>query len=475
MGILVGRKREREDLEEYCRSAKAELICVYGRRRVGKTYLVTETFRNALAFDVTGTEDRMNRNQLAAFRNALRRYGRDVKGGLDDWFDAFDQLRLLLEGDDVVRADFGRRVVFLDEFPWLAAQRSNFLAAFSDFWNSWASRQDDMVVIICGSATSWIIKNVFQNTGSMYNRVTRRLYVEPFDLRATEDMLSVLGFDWSRQTVLECYLTFGGLPYYIDMLDRRKSLAQNVDALCFGARAPLRREASLLMEATMNASDLHLDALRVLSGAKAGVQRKRLVQLLGVADGGGVKRMLDDLEQCGYVRSYANRYAKYKPTTYQLVDMFLLFAFRFMSGERKVEEWGRYIGTPSYYSWRGSAFELACMSHLLQIRHALGISGVSSRCFPWVSSESEPGAQIDLVIEREDNVTNICEMKFTNERFAMSADDERDMAWKLEAFRRESHTKSALQPTLVSVNGLQRNRHSDNIAHVVDCDDLFAF
>ena len=474
MGILIGRKQEQRDLEEYCLSKKAELICVYGRRRVGKTYLITETFRDELAFDVTGNESKKNRDQLNAFHQALRRYGCKESRRPSDWFEAFARLEELLGGEDVKRTMLGRRVVFFDELPWLAARRSNFMAAFSDFWNSVASRQDDLVIIICGSATSWIVKNIFQNTGSMYNRVTRQMYIEPFGLSQTEQMLRTLGFDWSRETVLLCHMAFGGLPYYLGMLDRRKSLAQNINTLCLDVRAPLRRETSLLMEATLNASQLHLDVLRTLSTTKVGIPRAQLVHELGVTDGGGVTRVLDDLEQCGYVRSYTNKYASHNPTIYQLTDPFLLFAFEFMSNESNPLDWVGFVGTPAYYAWRGNAFELVCVNHVGQILRALGISGVQTTCLPWTSSAAQPGAQIDLIIERADGVTNVCEMKFTNEPYVMTAEDERNMRHKAQAFRDESGTSDSLLPTLVSVHGLRRNAHSEDIAHVVDIDDLFA-
>lgn len=475
MGILIGRKREQEDLEEYCGSSKAELICIYGRRRVGKTYLVTETFSGSLAFDVTGNESKKTRDQLAAFHAALRRYGCEETRRPRDWFEAFERLRILLERPDCRRTEFGKRVVFLDEFPWLATSRSDFMAAFSDFWNSVASRCDDMAVILCGSATSWIIKNIFKDTGSMYNRVTRQMFIEPFDLRYTEEMLKVLGFDWSRETVLLCYMVFGGFPYYLAMLDRRKSLDQNINMLCLDERGQLRRETALLMEATLSESDLALKVLRALSGVKVGMEKKRLMGEVGASDGGGFKRVMDDLMQCGYVRSYVNRYAAYKPTMYQLIDPFLLFAFTFMDGRRAVHDWWSYSGSQAYYAWRGNAFEMVCALHMDQIRHALGILGVEADGFPWTSSKSSPGVQIDMVIERADRVTNVCEMKYTDDVYAMREVDARDLRRKVEVFREESGTRHALLQTIVTVSGLRHNGHAQGVASVVDLDDLFVF
>ena len=471
---MVGRHKELDDLAEYCRSSKAELICVYGRRRVGKTYLVENAFDGSFAFSATGSEDKRGRTQMRVFHNALRDHGCHERAMPDDWFDAFRRLRDILEADAVVRSREGRRVVFLDEFPWFATKRSDFLYAFADFWNGWASKQDDMAVIVCGSATSWIIKNLFENTGSLYNRVTRQVYLAPFNLHETEQMLESLRLGWSRDAVLQCYMVFGGLPYYLNMLDRRKSLAQNIDALCLDLRAPLRREVPHLMEATLGESPLHREILRVLSASKMGVRRKDLVARLAAGNSGTLKRALDDLEKCGYIRKYKNRYERRRPTVYQLIDPFLLFSFRFIEGGDQAS-WQSFSGTQAYYAWRGNAFEIACLCHIRQLKHAIGISAVHTECFPWMSSKSDPGAQVDLVIERADRVTNLCEMKYTDEMFSIDREYEAKLRHKRQVFREESGTDNAILLTLVSVHGLKENTHSWDVAASVTADDLFAF
>lgn len=473
MPLIIGRRQQQDDLEEYCRSRKAELICVYGRRRVGKTFLVENTFRGRLAFSAIASEDRRMRTQLRVFHEALQSIGIDERAVPADWFEAFGRLRKLLERPDVLRSDEGRRVVFLDEFPWFATKRSDFLVAFADFWNSWASKQDDICVIICGSATSWIIKNVFENTGGMYNRVTRQMYLPPFSLRETMEMADAMRLGWSNDALLLCYMIFGGLPYYFDMLDRRKSLAQNVDALCLDIHAPLRHEVPHLMEATLGDSPLHHEILRVLAGSRRGVHRTKLEQLLSPKGGGNLKRALDDLEKCGYLRRYHNPYERRHPSIYQLIDPFLLFSFNFIEG-REVLRWSDFERTPSFYAWRGNAFEIVCLTHIAQIKHALGISAVRTVEFPWSSESADPGAQVDLVIERADGVTNLCEMKYTDDVFSIDRSYEFDLRHKREVFRNETGTKQATQLTIVSANGLRQNEHSWDVASAVTGNDLFA-
>ena len=472
MGALIGRKKEQADLEEYCRSNKAELICVYGRRRVGKTYLVENTFGNRIAFSATGAEDKRTPTQLRVFSSALKRFGDESGGTAHDWFEAFDRLVNLLESGVVARTNGGRRIVFLDEFPWLAGKRSDFLVAFSDFWNAWASKQDDIVVIVCGSATSWIVRNLFENTGSMYNRVTRRIYVAPFNLHDTEALIGSLDLGWSRDTILQAYLVFGGLPYYLCMLDRRLSLGANIDELCLGPYAPLRDELPRLMEATLADSPLHRRILQLLSQKKAGMHRTALSDAAG-NNGSGLKRALDDLEKCGYIRRYHNPYEKYRPSIYQLVDPFLLFSFRFM-GDEPLASWASFEGSPAYYAWRGNAFEMACLAHIPQIKRAIGIAAVETTCFPWASTASSPGAQIDLVVERKDGVTDLCEMKYTDEPFSVTRDAAASLNRKRSVFREESGTGNAVHLALVSANGLVVGPHTGDIVATVSGDDLFA-
>lgn len=474
MGLMIGRRAEQADLEEWCSSRKAELVCVYGRRRVGKTYLVESTFRNCFAFAATGSEDKRMRVQLRVFYEALREYGDQGRAIPRDWFEAFGRLRGLLELPDVIRSEGGRRVVFLDEFPWFATKRSDFLVAFANFWNSWASKQDELCVIICGSATSWIIKNLFENTGSLYDRVTRQMYLPPFNLRETEQMADALGLGWGRDALMRCYMVFGGLPYYLDMLDRRKSLAQNIDSLCLGVRAPLRREVPHLMEATLGDSELHRSILRELAVRRAGMHRATLDERLGTSGNGSLNRALDDLEKCGYLRRYRNPYERNRPFIYQLIDPFLLFSFNFLEG-REAQSWGEFERTPGYFVWRGLAFETLCLAHIPQIKRAMGIGAVRTSEFPWASGASSPGVQVDLVVERADGVTNLCEMKYTDEEFVVDASYERELRRKREAFARETGTRNAVHTTLVCANGLKRNTHSWDVTNVVTGDDLFSF
>jgi len=302
MAIIVGRRKEQEDLLEWCRSRKAELICLCGRRGVGKTFLVEKTFRDRLAFSATGSAGGLMRAQLRGFHEALRKYGSCERAMPRDWFEAFWRLRGLLQTPDVVHSREGRRVVFLDEFAWFSTKRSSFLIAFANFWNTWAAWEDDLVVIICVSSTSWIAKHIFENIGSMYNRVTRRMPLSPFTLLEMRELADAMALGWDRTTLLLAHMVFGGIPAYLDLLDRDLSLDENIDALCLDACAPLQQEASRLMEATLGDTPLHRKILGLLASKRTGAHRTEVDERLGTGGSGSLKRALDDLEGCRYVR-----------------------------------------------------------------------------------------------------------------------------------------------------------------------------
>lgn len=471
---LIGRKDERERFLGWLCSSTPELICVYGRRRIGKTFFVNELLSEYYAFDASALDTGNEKQQLRAFNEALRDYGCTEKRPPTSWWDAFRRLRELMDRPQCVRTPEGKRVVFLDEFPWFDTVRSDFMDAFSDFWNRWAQRRNDVKVIICGSATSWILREVLQTEGSLNRRVTQSLYLGPLTLKETEDFLRVeKNIDWGRREVIECYMVFGGVPYYLRRLQGRLSLGRNINSLCLSPQAPLRDEAKRLLDSTLSNKPLYYRTLAALGKRKEGFARKELLEMLGVVDGGGFSTVLMSLEECGYIRAYENPYRKGRKTIYQLVDSFLLFSMKFMRDDNQLRDWLAYYDTPSYNAWRGSAFEIVCLSHLPQIRRALSLETMRTKEFPWRSTTSKPGAQIDLVIERADKITYVCEMKYTNTPYSISSSYGEKLAQKIDVFKAESKTTNSVQVVIVAAAGFKRNSNASIVSQVVVGDDLF--
>lgn len=469
---IVGRQREQRELERLCDTPRAEFAVIYGRRRVGKTFLVREYFNREFAFYATGIARGDMGMQLAGFNESLRRAG--GMGDATDWMGAFSRLRDLLESGNAIRdAKSGKLVIFIDEMPWLDTPRAQFLPALEYFWNVWASGQQDILLLACGSATSWIARHLLSNRGGLHNRVTSRIHLEPFCLGECAEYYEVNGLALSKREMLESYLVFGGIPFYLDLLDRRLGMVQNVDRLCFGNGAQLGNEFDELFHSLYKHADRHISVVRALAGKLGGLERGELGKASGVSDGGGLTSTLVELEQCGFIRQFHDFTRRSSDAVYQLIDPFTLFWLRFVENHDTRSWWSANYGSPSQRAWSGYAFELCCLLHVDQILHALLVLGVSHEAFSWRSKASKPGAQVDLAINRADGVVNLCEMKFSDAPFAISAAYERDLLRKRAVFVEETGTRKAAHLTLVCPHGVEDNPHRGVVQEVVDMKDLF--
>ena len=484
--MMVGRERERADIEKLIASDKSEFIAVYGRRRIGKTFLIRETCRYQFAFEHTGLKNTLSdkaghevpvkdamKRQLSEFAASLRRYGRVKKSIPRDWFAAFHLLEDLLE-----EKPEGRKIVFLDECPWMDTPRSDFLAALDHFWNGWCTMRRDVVLIICGSAASWVLNKIDNDVGGLHNRIGRHIYLRPFNLHECEEFVRVKGVVMNRMQLLECYMILGGVPYYWDLLRGDLGMAQNIDALLFAPGAELRNEYGHLYSSLFRNPEPYVSIIRALSRKKCGMTRDEVIRLSGLPGNGKLTEMLTVLEQCDFIRAYSVPGNKKKDRVFQLVDNFTLFYFRFIEGADNPpsDYWQSFSGTQEASVWRGLAFERVALLHVDQIKKKLGISGVITRQYAWrhrASGEGDGGAQIDLVIERNDAVTNLCEMKCTADPFEISDAYDAKLRGRREMFLSETGTKNAVHLTFVSASGLKRNANAFDIQSVVTLDDLF--
>ena len=471
---LIGREKEIEEIRSCLESPRPEFLLIYGRRRVGKTYLIKEFFNNRFSFYATGVPDDSMKGQLRAFNEELIRHGAREKAVPENWLEAFRRLRNLLESESVYReAESGRRVIFLDEMPWMATAKSDFKMALDLFWNGWASSQRDLLLIVCGSAASWIIENIIEDTGGFYNRITRKIHLMPFSLRECDKILNTGAFEVTKKQVMEYYMIFGGIPYYINMFDHRLSVAQNVDKLLFNENGLLHTEYEMLFKSLFKKrADKHIKTLEVIAGRKSGVTREEIIKKLNLKSGAALTMVLKELEQCGFIRKYNDFRTNDKGHLFQVIDPFVLFAVRFMN-DKNVSSWMDYYKSPSYNSWAGNAFEILCLNHVDQIKNAMGILGVGSNQYSWRSKNSKPGAQIDLLIDRRDDIINICEMKYSEDEFAIDAEYEKNLINKMEVFRKETGTKKALHVTMITSNGLKHNSHWQVAANEVIAEQLF--
>ena len=468
---IVGREAERKLLQRYQESEKSELVALYGRRRVGKTYLIRCTFRDEFDFSFTGMYETSKTLQLRRFAKQL-----GVDETPKDWFEAFDLLR-----DHLIALKKKTVTVFLDELPWMDTRNSHFLEAFSMFWNTWPMGTSLLKLYVCGSSTSWMLNKFIGDKGGLYGRTSRTIYLRPFTLRETGQYLTaVKNFTLTHRQILDIYMIMGGIPYYLDMLDPELSVNRNIDELFFASNAPLRAEYEFLFRSLFSNSDRYRKVVEILSQKLKGMTRKEILETLK-SDGGSLSKVLEDLSACDFIRSYSAIGKKSKSCIYQLTDLFCLFHIRFVTNEREQDEhyWTN-LPEGMKNAWSGYAFEQVCLHHIPQIKNKLGISGVFSNVFSWNSGPFTDddgtkwnGGQIDLLIDRRDDVINICEIKYSSEQYVITKDYEHHMMDRISLFRHCTHTRKSLLNTFITTYGVKKNIHSTSIQKEVTMDDLF--
>lgn len=470
---IIGRKKEIEILKSAMDSKQSEFVVVYGRRRVGKTFLVDEFFSKQYSFYATGVAEEGKDNQLKSFDMFLKRYGYNLKSKSKNWFEAFSSLISFLELPDVKRDPItNKRIIFLDELPWFDTAKSDFKAAFDYFWNGYCSKYNDIVLIVCGSATSWIINNLLSSTGGFYKRITRKIFVEPFTLRECEQFFVRNNVNFSRETITESYMIFGGIPYYLNMLNHRFSLIQNVEYLFFGSNAPLKNELNDLLASLYKNHSKHLKVIEALTkNKKIGLTRNDIVEKTNL-NGEMLTNILLELEDCNFIRKYNNFSHNKTSHIYQLVDPFIYFSIGIL-GKDKPVSWTSFVNTPRYNIWKGNSFELVCLNNIESIKSALHIDGIDSNIYSWKSRKGENGAQIDLLIDRADKIINLCEMKYYNSKFSIDKKYEVCLQNKMKCFIEETKTEKSIQMTIVTSKGLEHNFYSEIIMHELTLDDLF--
>lgn len=472
---MVGRTNEQRELLEALSSEEAQLIAVYGRRRVGKTFLVRETFKDCFYFQHAGLAHGSMAEQLAAFRASLVRSGmRDIPL-IRNWREAFGALESFIAAGGTRR----KKVVFIDEMPWMDTPKSKFVMWFEAFWNGWCSARKDVVFIVCGSATSWIVKKVFRNRGGLYNRVTNRIHLSPLTLRECRELCRARGISLPDADIAELYMIFGGVPYYWTFVQRGKSVAQNVDALFFASAGKLRGEFDEVFNSLFGENAGYMKIVRALAEKHGGMTYGEILTEAKMKKGGVSLRILDALEQSGFIRRFTAYGKKRQDAQYQLVDNFAYFHLKFLDGESNLDEhfWQHATIGSVLNVWRGLAFERVCMLHVAQIKKALGISGVLTKVYSWRHAPDETyvnGAQIDLLIERADRVVNVCEIKYSRDEFVIDKEYDRKLRNKVGTFCGVTKTKCAVHIAMITASGLAHNGYWGTVQAEVSLDDLFA-
>ncbi|MDR0830130.1 MAG: AAA family ATPase [Prevotellaceae bacterium] len=468
---IIGRETEIETLQNIYKSDVSEFVAIYGRRRVGKTFLVRETLADKFVFDVSGLANANTRDQIVNFTLALNRYaGEQVYTPAKSWLYAFEQLIALIQ-----QSKSRRKVLFFDEIPWMDTHRSGFVTALEHFWNGWASARKDIVLIVCGSATSWIINKLINNHGGLHNRLTKTIYLKPFTLLQCEEYFERRKIQFNRYQIAECYMVMGGIPFYLSKIERGISAAQNIDNLFFSENADLKNEFHNLYASLFKESDDYVKIVAALSAKAKGLSRDEIVKAAKIKSGGGLTKILKNLEYCGFIRAYSALGKQKRDVTYQLVDFYTLFYLKFVAANKYNDAhfWTNSLDTPLRNAWAGYAFEMLALLHINEIKQAMSIAGIQSGVAAWRSENSSPAAQIDLVINRKDGITNIVEIKFSTEKYAITKSYEENLRNKISVFKEETQTNNAIHLVMLTTYGIAQNKHSEIAQKSLTLDTLF--
>jgi AAA+ ATPase superfamily predicted ATPase len=461
--VIIGREDEIKILERLLHSKEPELLAIYGRRRVGKTFLIKSYYHEQIVFSCSGQDNCKTREQLVNFRDQLKHHFPGIQSISipNTWQEAFSMLRACIDSLSGNR----KKVLFFDELPWLDSHKSGFLSAFGYFWNVYVAERSDILVVICGSAASWIIDKVVNNKGGLHNRITQRIRLLPFTLKETESYLQQQKINLDHYQILQLYMVMGGVPAYLKAVERGLSAEQNIENCCFSKDGALVNEFNNLYAALFNNPQKHIEVIRALSRKNKGLTRSEILKISKILTGGGITTVLNELAESGFIQKIYPFGKKEKDSLFRLVDEFSLFYLRFMQkGESNSFEKFAFSGiqkTQAYIGWCGYAFENICLKHVNQVKKALQIGGVHTSVSSWYlpGNDGYNGAQIDLLIDRADQCINICEIKFSTKPFVIDKKYAVDLQHKMMAFRQATDTKKSLFLTLISTYGVYENEY----------------
>jgi AAA+ ATPase superfamily predicted ATPase len=446
---FIGRKKELAVFKKLVDSKKSTIAVVYGRRRVGKTFLIQKALTNKSCIFFEGLEDRPKKEQISNFLFQFQSASQQkVQTPFPDtWREAFLTLYKWLEKHP--------SIIVFDEFQWMANYRRDIISDLKMMWDQYFSKIPGVHLILCGSIASFMIQKVLRSK-ALYGRVDQHIHLKPFKIYETAELLGQKG----SQEILDAHLLTGGVPKYLQLLTSSDSIVLGVNELAFSEGGYLYHEFERIFISHFGKTAVFEKIIRLLAAHPHGFVRKQLSEKLGVQSGGQLTKLLDDLETAGFIRSQSlfNSKKDARNIKYVLCDSFLLLYFNFIEPNKaKVAmDMGRNVfaeiaRTQAYLAFRGLLFELFCNSHAELIVNRLGFSAVDFICGPYfiLPKNNQKGVQIDLLFDRADNVLTLCEMKYTQKK--PGTDIIKEVSRKCEILQNK-FPKKTIQPVLISVS-----------------------
>ena len=481
---IVGRENEINILNAVCKSKEAEFIAVYGRRRVGKTYLVREFFSDkGIYLEASGSKDKPLKKQLENFMKAFSQtfFNGTPLRTPNSWDEAFEALTKQLS----VAPKNQKIIIFLDELPWMATKKSGLLQSLDYYWNLYWSQIPNLVLVVCGSAASWILEKLIYAKGGLHKRITRKILLEPFHLKETRDFLISRGIKLNEKQILDIYMAIGGVPYYLKAVVSGMSAAQNIEAICFQKNGLLYNEFSNLFESLFEHADTNLSIVREIVKKGNEVSREDLIKLTGIQSGGTLNKRLQELEASNFIQSFIPYGYTKRNLFYKVVDEFSLFHLKWIepilhSGMGIDEQgyWQNLVNTPVISNWAGYAFENVCLKHIYQIRVALKLEKIACQIGRWrhiaKKNSEEEGAQIDLLFDRQDGIVTLCEIKYSEKPYLIDKDYGKLLVRKEEVFKKQLKINKEVFIAMITAAGLKENLWSKELIQNEIClEDLF--
>lgn len=480
---LIGRALEQKLLQEMLNSTNSEFLAVYGRRRIGKTFLIREYFKNknGLFFNITGAKDASLKDQIKHFTEEIARvfYNNITLTPGKNWDETFSILTKALTNLSKKK----KVVLFFDELPWMATKNSKLLQTLDYYWNQYWSRNPKVKLIICGSSSSWIVDKVINNKGGLYNRITRQIHLQPFTLKEVKSFFNNKNIKLTNNQICKIYMAMGGVPHYLNYIQRGKSAAQNIDLMAFTKNGILAQEFDKLFASLFDMHELCIQLILIIAESNLGINQEEIFKKIGTK-GYVVLQKLKELQSAGFITKYIPYQRVKKGIYYKITDEYTLFYLKWIKPikDSLISEssakgyFESQQNTPKFYNWAGYAFESICYKHIEKIRERLGLD-VSAIPYPWWINNTAiglDGAQIDLLFDRIDDSITICEIKFTNQSFNIDKQYAKDLERKIRIFKDITKTKKQIFLAIISANGVRNSKYlKELVSKVVTLDDLF--
>lgn len=476
MSKIIGRKTELSKLKERADSKNAQFLAIYGRRRVGKTFLIREFFatRDCIFCTVTGQNEAPRARQLAIFQKELEStfFGGERLPLLKTWDEAFEQLVVAVK-THAKNYPTKEIVVFLDELPWLATRKSGLLGALDHTWNTQLQYVERLRLVVCGSAASFMTKNIIHSRGGLHNRLSGVFRLRPFSFSETKLYLAkIIGWTSNETQILELYMALGGIPHYLSLVQKKLSAAQNIGNLLFGD-GELSGEFDRLFSSLFAHSSVHMKVIKALASKNSGLTREEILKAVGKVSGETTSVVLHELDEAGFIMRFQSIHKKNRGDIYRLMDEFSLFHCRWLESIQSqsllgnpVDYWLRQTQTQPFAIWSGYAFENICLKHASLLKKKLGFAAVNCKIGPFYThlpGEESEGAQIDLVFERADGVTTLVEMKYRPDLFTVTKIERLNLERKVRVYTESTRTKQYVNVALVTPYGVKPNEHSQSI------------